>query len=84
MLVCLGVGTVEEAIELINKNEYSNGVTLFTQSGSITHQFEQENEAGQIGLNVPIPVPLPMFSFTGNKKSIAGRGINQTGDQSVH
>jgi len=23
-----------------------------------------------------IPVPLPMFSFTGNKKSIAGGGIN--------
>ncbi|KAK7725931.1 aldehyde dehydrogenase (NADP(+)) ald6, partial [Botryosphaeria dothidea] len=25
---------------------------------------------------VPIPVPLPMFSFTGNKKSIAGGGAN--------
>jgi malonate-semialdehyde dehydrogenase (acetylating)/methylmalonate-semialdehyde dehydrogenase len=25
---------------------------------------------------VPIPVPLPMFSFTGNKKSVAGGGAN--------
>ena len=27
---------------------------------------------GQVGINTPIPVPLPMFSFTGNKGSIAG------------
>ena len=25
---------------------------------------------------MPIPVPLPMFSFTGNKKSVAGGGAN--------
>lgn len=29
-----------------------------------------------MGINVPIPVPLPMFSFTGNKKSVAGGGAN--------
>ena len=27
-------------------------------------------------IQVPIPVPLPMFSFTGNKASIAGNGGN--------
>lgn len=25
---------------------------------------------------MPIPVPLPMFSFTGNKRSIAGGGVS--------
>ncbi|KAK1633770.1 Aldehyde/histidinol dehydrogenase [Colletotrichum phormii] len=33
-------------------------------------------EAGQLGINVPIPVPLPMLSFTGNRASIAGGGVN--------
>ncbi|MBE7180105.1 MAG: hypothetical protein INR71_02670, partial [Terriglobus roseus] len=35
-----------------------------------------EVEAGQVGVNVPIPVPLPMFSFTGNKRSVAGGGAS--------
>lgn len=34
-------------------------------------------EAGQVGIDVPIPVPLPMFSFTGNKKSMAAGGANK-------
>ncbi|KAJ3497107.1 hypothetical protein NLG97_g2148 [Lecanicillium saksenae] len=38
--------------------------------------FRRNIEAGQVGINVPIPVPLPMFSFTGNKKSIAGGGAS--------
>ncbi|KAF6841172.1 methylmalonate-semialdehyde dehydrogenase [Colletotrichum plurivorum] len=76
VLVCLNVDTLDEAIELINKNEYGNGTAIFTRSGATAEAFRRNIEAGQIGINVPIPVPLPMFSFTGNKKSIAGGGAN--------
>lgn len=92
VLVCLNVETIDEAIELINANEYGNGTAIFTRSGSTATRFQKEVEAGQIGINVPIPVPvsffrqlatedtngnqLPMFSFTGNKKSIAGGGAS--------
>ena len=76
VLVCLNVDTMDDAIELINKNEYGNGVAIFTRSGSSAARFQKEIEAGQVGINVPIPVPLPMFSFTGNKKSVAGGGAN--------
>ncbi|KAF1969019.1 Methylmalonate-semialdehyde dehydrogenase [Bimuria novae-zelandiae CBS 107.79] len=76
VLVCLNVDTIDEAIELINANEYGNGTAIFTRSGSTATRFQKEVEAGQIGINVPIPVPLPMFSFTGNKKSIAGGGAS--------
>ncbi|KAK2028708.1 methylmalonate-semialdehyde dehydrogenase [Colletotrichum zoysiae] len=76
VLVCLNVETLDEAIELINKNEYGNGTAIFTRSGATAEAFRRNIEAGQIGINVPIPVPLPMFSFTGNKKSIAGGGAN--------
>lgn len=75
-LVCLNVETLNDAIDLINKNEYGNGTAIFTRSGATAETFRRNIEAGQVGVNVPIPVPLPMFSFTGNKKSVAGGGAN--------
>ncbi|KAK3957096.1 Aldehyde/histidinol dehydrogenase [Pseudoneurospora amorphoporcata] len=76
VLVCLNVETLDDAIDLINNNEYGNGVAIFTRSGPTAETFRKRIEAGQVGINVPIPVPLPMFSFTGNKKSIAGGGAS--------
>ncbi|KAG9253279.1 Aldehyde/histidinol dehydrogenase [Emericellopsis atlantica] len=76
VLVCLNVDTIDDAIELINKNEYGNGTAIFTRSGATAETFRRNIEAGQIGINVPIPVPLPMFSFTGNKASVAGGGAS--------
>lgn len=73
VLVCLNVDTLDDAIELINSNKYGNGVAVFTNSGASATRFQQNIEAGQVGINTPIPVPLPMFSFTGNKGSIAGQ-----------
>lgn len=76
VLVCVNVPTLDDAIDLINGNEYGNGVAIFTRSGSTAETFRRNIEAGQVGINVPIPVPLPMFSFTGNKKSVAGGGAS--------
>lgn len=76
VLVCLSAPTLTDAIRLINDNEYGNGAAIFTRSGSSATRFQKDVEAGQIGINVPIPVPLPMFSFTGNKKSVAGGGAS--------
>jgi malonate-semialdehyde dehydrogenase (acetylating) / methylmalonate-semialdehyde dehydrogenase len=76
VLVCLEASTLEDAIDLVNRNRYGNGVAIFTNSGSTAARFQRDIEAGQVGINVPIPVPLPMFSFTGNKASIAGGGGN--------
>lgn len=75
VLVCLNVDTLEEAVDLINANEYGNGVAIFTQSGPTAARFQRDIEAGQVGVNVPIPVPVSPFSFTGNKKSVAGGGM---------
>jgi malonate-semialdehyde dehydrogenase (acetylating) / methylmalonate-semialdehyde dehydrogenase len=76
VLVCLNVETMDDAIDLINSNEYGNGVAIFTKSGPTAEAFRRNIEAGQVGINVPIPVPLPMFSFTGNKRSVAGGGTS--------
>jgi malonate-semialdehyde dehydrogenase (acetylating)/methylmalonate-semialdehyde dehydrogenase len=76
VLVCLNEPTLDGAICLVNANEYGNGAAIFTSSGAAAAKFQKKIEAGQQGINVPIPVPLPMFSFTGNKKSMAGGGAN--------
>jgi len=72
VLVCLEVDTFDDALNLINSNQYGNGVSIFTNSGAAARRFQHETEVGQIGVNVPIPVPLPFFSFTGSKASMAG------------
>jgi malonate-semialdehyde dehydrogenase (acetylating)/methylmalonate-semialdehyde dehydrogenase len=72
VLVVLSAKNLDEALEIINNNQYGNGTAIFTKSGSHARKFQREVQAGQIGINLPIPVPLPMFSFTGNKNSIRG------------
>lgn len=74
VLVCINVDTLEDAVDLINANEYGNGVAVFTNSGATAARFQRDIEAGQVGINTPIPVPLPTWSFSGNKKSVAGGG----------
>jgi len=72
VLVVIQANTLDDAIEVINKNKYGNGAAIFTQSGATARRFEIEINVGQIGINVPIPVPLPMFSWSGNKGSVLG------------
>lgn len=72
VLVVLECETMDEAIDLINKNPYGNGTAIFTNNGVAARRFVNLVDAGQIGVNVPIPVPLPMFSFTGSRGSFQG------------
>lgn len=74
VLVCLETKDLTSAIRIINENEYGNGASIFTNSGAAASKFQTDVDSGQQGINVPIPVPLPMFSFTGNKRSVAGGG----------
>lgn len=76
VLVCLYAKSLDDAISLVNANPYGNGTAIFTSSGISAERFRKNIDAGQVGINVPIPVPLPMFSFTGNKQSVAGGGSN--------
>ena len=72
VLSCMSVGSLTEAIELVNRSPYGNGTSLFTSSGGAARRYQHQIEVGQVGINVPIPVPLPFFSFTGWKGSFYG------------
>ena len=72
MLVVLRVKTLDEAIELVNRNPYANGTAIFTESGGAARRFQNEVQVGMVGINVPIPVPVAFYSFGGWKGSLFG------------
>src|SRR5258706_15003124 len=72
VLVLVSVDTLDQAIDLVNKNPFGNGTGIFTQSGAAARKFQNEIDVGQVGINVPIPVPVPYFSFTGSRRSKLG------------
>ena len=72
VLCLVSVDTLDEAIAFINANPFGNGTGIFTQSGAAARKFQNEIDAGQVGINVPIPVPVPYFSFTGSRGSKLG------------
>lgn len=72
VLVCLEADSLDDAMQIINRNPYGNGCALFTNNGAAARKFTHGINIGQVGINTPIPVPLPMFSFTGSRSSILG------------
>ncbi|KAG5017091.1 hypothetical protein JHK85_023227 [Glycine max] len=71
VLLCMQADNIDGAMSIINKNRYRNGASIFTTSGIAARRFQNEVEAGLVGINVPVPVPLP-FSSNGSKSSFAG------------
>jgi malonate-semialdehyde dehydrogenase (acetylating)/methylmalonate-semialdehyde dehydrogenase len=63
---------IGSALELINKNEYGNGVAVFTRDGGVAREFVRQVQVGMVGVNVPLPVPMAFNSFGGWKKSLFG------------
>lgn len=82
VLSCMGVDSLEDALEVVNNNPYGNGTSIFTNSGSAARKYQRNVEVGQVGINVPIPVPLPFFSFTGWKNSFYG-DLHAYGKQAI-
>ncbi|KAM4690965.1 methylmalonate-semialdehyde/malonate-semialdehyde dehydrogenase [acylating], mitochondrial [Rhinophrynus dorsalis] len=72
VLVVLEAETLDDAIQIVNKNPYGNGTAIFTTNGATARKYTHLVDVGQVGVNVPIPVPLPMFSFTGSRASFRG------------
>ena len=72
VLSVVRVPTYDEALRLVNENQYGNGVALFTRDGGVARQFQFDVNVGMVGINVPIPVPVAYYSFGGWKNSLFG------------
>jgi len=66
------VDTYDEALRMVNENQYGNGTAIFTRDGGVARQFQFDVQAGMVGINVPIPVPVAYYSFGGWKASLFG------------
>ncbi|RTR02925.1 CoA-acylating methylmalonate-semialdehyde dehydrogenase [Halomonas nitroreducens] len=72
VLACVRVPDIATAIQLINDHEFGNGVSCFTESGSVAREFGRRIQVGMVGINVPIPVPMAWHGFGGWKRSMFG------------
>jgi malonate-semialdehyde dehydrogenase (acetylating)/methylmalonate-semialdehyde dehydrogenase len=64
--------TYEEALALVNDNEFGNGTAIFTRDGGAARRFQYDVNCGMVGVNVPVPVPVAYYSFGGWKSSLFG------------
>jgi malonate-semialdehyde dehydrogenase (acetylating)/methylmalonate-semialdehyde dehydrogenase len=68
----------DEALELCTRNEFGNGVAIFTRDGDAARDFATRVDVGMVGINVPIPVPIAYYTFGGWEASGFG-DLNQHG-----
>ena len=83
VLSVVRVKTYNEGVSLINAHPYGNGTAIFTNDGGAARKFQNEIQAGMIGVNVPIPVPTAYYSFGGWKASLFG-DTHAHGTEGVH
>jgi len=83
VLCVLRADTYHEAVRLIERNPWGNGAAIFTRDGGAARRFQEDADAGMVGVNVPIPVPVGYHSFGGWKQSLFG-DTHMYGPEGVH
>ncbi|MDP7302098.1 MAG: CoA-acylating methylmalonate-semialdehyde dehydrogenase [Pirellulaceae bacterium] len=70
VVILLRFDSLDDALATINRHEFGNGASIYTQNGYWARQFKTETQAGMIGINVGIPAPVACLPFGGMKGSI--------------
>ncbi|MFT5203341.1 MAG: malonate-semialdehyde dehydrogenase (acetylating)/methylmalonate-semialdehyde dehydrogenase, partial [Candidatus Aldehydirespiratoraceae bacterium] len=83
VLCVVRVDTYQEGVDLIAANPWGNGAAIFTRDGGAARQFQEDADAGMVGINVPIPVPVGYHSFGGWKDSAFG-DTTMYGPEGIH
>lgn len=68
----MNVKTLDEAIDIIRKNEFGNATSIFTRSGKAARDFKYRAECSMMGINIGIAAPMAFFPFGGTKGSFFG------------
>jgi len=72
LMSILRAGSLEDAVDLINKSPYGNSAVVYTRNGRAAREFAREVDCGQIGVNVGLAAPMAFFPFAGRKESFFG------------
>ncbi|MBM7646243.1 malonate-semialdehyde dehydrogenase (acetylating)/methylmalonate-semialdehyde dehydrogenase [Scopulibacillus daqui] len=63
---------LDEALDIVNRSQFGNSATLYSNDAKAIRQFREEAEPGMLGVNVGVPVPMAFFPFSGAKDSFYG------------
>jgi malonate-semialdehyde dehydrogenase (acetylating) / methylmalonate-semialdehyde dehydrogenase len=72
VLCVIRVGTLDEAIGVVNRSRFGNGTSIFTENGAAVRRYRHDVEAGMIGVNIGVAAPVAFFPFSGWKDSFLG------------
>ena len=72
VLTVIEVGSLDEALALVNESRYGNGTSIFTESGAAVRRYREEVEVGMVGVNIGVAAPVAFFPFGGWKASFLG------------
>jgi malonate-semialdehyde dehydrogenase (acetylating)/methylmalonate-semialdehyde dehydrogenase len=72
VLTVVRAASLDEAIEIVGRSRFGNGVSIFTENGASVRRFRHEVEAGMVGVNIGVAAPVAFFPFSGWKDSFLG------------
>jgi malonate-semialdehyde dehydrogenase (acetylating)/methylmalonate-semialdehyde dehydrogenase len=72
VLTVVRAATLDDAITMVNRSEFGNGTSIFTESGAAVRKYRHEVEAGMVGVNIGVAAPVAFFPFSGWKDSFLG------------
>jgi malonate-semialdehyde dehydrogenase (acetylating)/methylmalonate-semialdehyde dehydrogenase len=72
VLSVIRVGSLEDALKLVNDSPFGNTSSIFTSSGKSAREYAHRVEAGMIGVNIGVAAPMAFFPFSGWKQSFFG------------
>jgi malonate-semialdehyde dehydrogenase (acetylating)/methylmalonate-semialdehyde dehydrogenase len=72
VLSVIRADSLDDAIEVVGKSRFGNGVSIFTENGASVRRFRHEVEAGMVGVNIGVAAPVAFFPFSGWKDSFLG------------
>jgi malonate-semialdehyde dehydrogenase (acetylating) / methylmalonate-semialdehyde dehydrogenase len=72
VLSVMRVGTLDDAIGLVNSSPFGNATAIFTSSGKSAREYSSRCEVGMVGVNVGVAAPMAFFPFAGWKNSFFG------------
>ena len=72
VLSVMHVNTLDEAIDLVNRDPRGNGTSIFTENGAAVREFSRRIEVGMVGVNIGVAASPAYFPFSGWKDSFFG------------
>jgi len=72
VLSVMHVETLDEAIDLVNRDARGNGTSIFTENGAAVREYSRRVEVGMVGVNIGVAASPAYFPFSGWKDSFFG------------